>query len=276
MDFSLMTYTVAPGQPGGLQTLEEMADFAAELGFGALELSAGNLDGRPASEFGAICRDRGLAVSCVNGGANLTAGDDADFADGIDRARSYIETATTLDCPVIMIVPARAAGIEDKPRALARMAEGLRVVVEEAAGAGVTVTVEDFPNLLTPCSTIAEMQELLALVPGLMLNYDNGNWIVGGDDPVEAARVFAGRIANVHIKDWEPDPDRSRIQTADGSWIRGGLHGEGIIDQRAVLQALIEAGYDGWLAYEYEGVMDHVEATRRGMAYLREVMEELN
>ena len=73
MDFSLMTYTVAPGQPGGLQTLEEMADFAAELGFGALELSAGNLDGRPASEFGAICRERDLAVTCLNGNGHLPA-----------------------------------------------------------------------------------------------------------------------------------------------------------------------------------------------------------
>jgi len=271
-----MTYTVAPRQPGGLQTLEEMADFAVELDFGALELSAGNLGERSAEDFGAICRDRGLAVSCINGGANLVAEDDAVFQAGLQQALGYIEMANTLACPTIMIVPAPAVSMEDKPRALARMAEGLREVVAEAGPAGVTVTVEDFPNLLTPCCSIAELSELLALAPGLMLTYDNGNWIIGGDDPVEAVQAFAGRIANVHIKDWEPDPNQSRIRTADGRWLRGGLHGEGIIDHQAVFAALIEAGYDGWLAYEYEGPLDHVEATRRGMAYLRGVLDGLN
>ncbi len=268
MKFSLMTYTVA----GALETLEEIADLAVEVEFEGLELSAGGLKGRPASEFGAICRDRGLAVSCINGGADLVAEDDAEFAAGVDQAREYIEMAGELDCPVIMIVPARAASMEDKPRATARMGEGLGIIVDEAKSAGVTVTVEDFPNLLTPCSSIAEMEDLLGRAPGLMVNYDNGNWIVGGDDPVAAARAFAGRIANAHIKDWEPDPDQSRIQTADGSWIRGGLHGQGMIDHAAVFAALIETGYDGWLAYEYEGVLDHVEATREAMPYLREVL----
>jgi len=269
MRFSQMTYTVAPGQPGGLQTLEEMADLAAELEFGALELSAGNLGERPAAEFGAICRERGLEVSCINGGANLVAEDAEEFAAAVETARGYLAMAVELDCPVIMIVPARADSMEDKPRATARMAEGLRVIIAEGRELGVTVTVEDFPNLLTPCSSIAEMQDLLERAPGLMVNYDNGNWIVGGDDPVEAVEAFAGRIANVHIKDWEPDPTQSRIETADGNWLRGGLHEEGIIDHAAVFAALETAGYDGWLAFEYEGVMDHVEATRLGMRYLR-------
>lgn len=275
MDFSLMTYTVQPSQPGGLRTLEEMADFAVELGFGALELSAGNLGERPAAEFGDICRERGLAVSCINGGANLVAEDEAVFDAGLRQALGYIEMAGPLDCPTIMIVPAPAASVEDKPRALARMAEGLRTVLAEAEPAGVTVTVEDFPNALTPCCSIADVRGLMELAPGLMLTYDNGNWIMGGDDPVDAVHAFSGRIANAHIKDWEPDPDRARKPTADGRWLRGGLHGQGIIDHASVFAALIETGYDDWLAYEYEGPLNHVEATRLGMEYLRRTLAEV-
>ena len=272
MRFSLMTYTVAPSQPGGLHTLEEMADLAVELEFGALELSAGNLGDRSAEGFGAICRDHDLAVSCINGGANLVGKDDGEFAGGLEKALEYVAMARQLDCPTIMIVPARAESVEDKPRAAERLAEGLRLVVDEARGSGVTVTIEDFPNLLTPCSSIAEVRYLLDAVPGLMLTYDNGNFIIGGDDPVQALRELGGRVANAHIKDWEPDPDQRRIRTADGRWLRGGLHGQGIIDHRAIFEELISQGYGGWLAFEYEGPMDHVQATRLGMQYLTDVL----
>lgn len=276
MDFSLMTYTVQPTQPGGLQSLEEMADFAVELGFGALELSAHNLAGRSAAEFRAICSDRGLRVSCINGGANLVAEDEATFAAGLNQAREYLTLAQELDCPTIMIVPTPAASLDDKPRARARMAEGLRALVAEAQPLGVTVTVEDFPEVLTPCCSIADVRALLELVPGLMVTYDNGNWIIGGDDPVEAVHACAGRIANAHIKDWELSPTPSRKQLPDGRWVRGGLHGQGIIDHAAVFAALRETGYDGWLAFEYEGPLDHVEATRRGIQYLRSVLAGTN
>ncbi len=275
MRFSLMTYTVAPSQPGGLQTLEEMADLARELEFEAMELSAGNLGDRSADEFGAICRDRGLAVSCINGPADLAAVDQGDFQAGLDQARGYIEMAGTLDCPVIMLIPGRAASIEDKPRAAARIAEGLQQVVTEAEGAGVTVTLEDFPNLLSPYASVEEIRYLLERVPGLRLTFDNGNFLVAGDDPVQALKAFADRVVNVHIKDWEPDPDRRRIQCADGTWLRGGLHGHGLIDHRAIFAELLKMGYAGYLAFEYEGIINHVQATREGMAYLRQVLAEV-
>ena len=275
MRFSLMTYTVAPSQPGGLQTLEEMADLARELEFEALELSAGNLGDRSADEFGAICRDRGLGVSCINGPADLAAVEQGDFEAGLDQARGYIEMAGTVGCPIIMLIPGRAASMEDKPRAAARIAEGLQQVVAEAEGAGVTVTLEDFPNLLSPYASIEEIRHLLNEVPGLQLTFDNGNFVVAGDDPVQALKAFADRVVNVHVKDWEPDPDRRRIECADGSWVRGGLHGEGMLDHRAIFAELVRMDYNGYLAFEYEGVMDHVEATRQGMAYLRQVLAEV-
>ncbi len=275
MRLSLMTYTVHGGQPGGLETLEEIADFAREVGFSALELSARDLTTNEPSAAREICTERGLAISCLNGPADLAAADDEAFAAGLAQGRELIVAAAEMNCPVVMIIPGRADDPEDKPRAAARIAEGLRELVQVGEQAGVTVSIEDFPNLLAPYASIAEVRYLLDEAPGLGLTFDNGNWVVGGDDPVEAAREFGDRIVNCHIKDWEPDPDRRRIQLPDGSWIRGGLHGRGLLDHRAILEALVDTGYDGYLAFEYEGPMDHVEATRQGIAYLRGVLDEL-
>jgi len=276
MRFSLMTYTVHAGQPGGLESLEEIADFAREQEFSALELSARDLvDCEPAAARD-ICAERDLAISCINGPADLAAPTDADFAAGVAQGRELVEAAAAMDCPVVMLIPGRAASLEDKPRAAARIAEGLGELVRVGEQEGVAVTIEDFPNPLAPYASIQEVRELFDAAPGLGLTFDNGNWVVGGDDPVEAVRAFAAEIVNCHVKDWEPDPHRRRIQLPDGSWIRGGLHGEGLLDQRAILSALLEVGYDGYLAFEYEGVLDHLEATRRGMRYLRALANELN
>ncbi|MGD9496631.1 MAG: sugar phosphate isomerase/epimerase family protein [Armatimonadota bacterium] len=275
MRFSLMTYTVHGGQPGGLGTLEEIADFARELDFAALELSARDLQTHTPAQARAICAARGLAISCINGGAELAAQDEAQFAAGLAQGRGLIAAAAAMDCPVVMVIPGRALGPADKPRAAQRIAQGLCALVPDAEAAGIALSIEDFPSPLAPYASIAEIAYLLEAVPGLGLTFDNGNWVVGGDDPVAAVQAFGDRIVNCHVKDWEVDPTQSRIQLPDGRWMRGGLHGQGILDHRAILSALMAVGYDGTLAFEYEGVMDHVEATRQGMAYLRGVLEDL-
>lgn len=276
LDFSLMTYTVHGGQPGGIDSLEGIADFASELGFAALELSAGrDLAEHAPAEIADLCRARGLALSCINGAASLSARDSAEFAAGLQKAREMVDAAAAMGCPVVMLIPGMAESEADLPRAAERIVEGLREVIPYAERAGVTVTIEDFPNPLAPYASIAQVRYLLDNAPGLRLTFDNGNWLIGGDDPVAAIDEFADEIVNVHIKDWEPDPNEGSKTTPDGTAIRGGLHGEGILDQPAILRRLVEVGYDGILAYEYEGVEDHQEATRRGMAYLRGLLGEI-
>lgn len=275
MKFSLMTYTVAPSWPGGCQSLEAMADLATELGFEALELSAGNLGDRSAAEFAKICSERELAVSCINGGANLADPDDSEFAQGLDQARHYVEMATRMECSQVMLIPGFAANEGDKQRAAERIAEGLTQMVEYAGERGVLITLEDFPNAMAPYRTIAEMRWLLETVPGLRLTYDNGNWMLGGDDPLAALKALGSYAINVHLKDWEVDPDQSRMQMPNGTWVRGGKHGRGLIDHKAVLGELKAQGYGGYMAFEYEGVGDHTLATREGVEYLRGVLAEL-
>lgn len=275
MKFSLMTYTVAPSWPGGCQSLEEMATFAAGLGFEALELSVGNLGGRPAAEFGRLCADNGLAVSSINGGCPLVSFEAEPFQAGLDEGKRMVDMAVELDCKVIMPLPGMAPSVEEKPQVAARVAEGLREIVAYAAPAGITVTLEDFPNPLSLNGSIAELEYLLTAAPGLALTFDNGNWMIAGDDPVEALMALRDHVANVHLKDWEEKPEQQGMRLPDGRYIRGGKHGRGLIDQVGVLNGLKEIGYTGYLAFEYEGPGDHQDATREGVSYLRGVLDAL-
>jgi sugar phosphate isomerase/epimerase len=56
----------------------------------------------------------------------------------------------------------------------------------------------------------------------------------------------------------------------DGRHYRSALIGEGAIDNRACLQAMKDAGYDGCINIEYEGdTYPAAEAVRRATSYLR-------
>jgi len=100
-------------------------------------------------------------------------------------------------------------------------------------------------------SRVRRLQEAFDLIeehPELRLLLDTAHLMIAGDDPTEAVRRAAGRIAAVHFKDWSPKFGRACHRFARGFTELG----EGIVDLRSVLQALREIGYTGWVVAELD------------------------
>lgn len=278
MRLSLMTYTMHPVLNSGKIDMPGLFAFAGANGFDAVEFSFADLY-RIDFEMVKDSLDKsGLKTSCINGFFSLAAEDEDSFMQAVAGAVKMVDDAVKLQCPCIMVVPYNGSdicGTEDKPRAAARIVQGLREVVKYAEAFNITVTVEDFPDPLLPLGTVQEIGYMLSNVPGLQLTLDNGNFIPSGDNVMEAYALFKKYIANVHIKDWEYSPDERGILCAGGKRIRGGSHGKGLIDQAKLLQALKADGYHGYLAFEYEGVLDHAEETVNGIKYIKRLLESL-
>jgi len=109
---------------------------------------------------------------------------------------------------------------------------------------------------------------------------DTGHWTFGtGEDPADAVREFRDRIWHVHFKDCDPAVvAESRRQEWDGLTSTGhGVFcelGKGSVDFPAVLAALREVGYDGWIVVEQDilpGMGDPKESARRNREYLRSI-----
>jgi len=89
------------------------------------------------------------------------------------------------------------------------------------------------------------------------LTLDTGHASLGGIDPVEVIRAHPGRIAHVHCKDIRRDVfDRER---AGGSSFLDGVlagmftvPGDGGLDYGAVMRALADIDYAGWIIIEAE------------------------
>lgn len=146
--------------------------------------------------------------------------------------------------------------------------------------AGVRTVVHQ--HLGTLIETGAEVRRLMEMTdPDLLgICLDTGHWTFGtGENPVDAVREFRDRIWHVHFKDADPAVmAESRRQGWHGLESTGhGVFcelGKGAVDFPAVLAALREIGYDGWIVVEQDvlpGMGKPKESARRNREYLASI-----
>jgi inosose dehydratase len=125
--------------------------------------------------------------------------------------------------------------------------------------------------------TRAELEELLRRVPPrtLKLVWDVGHALYAGVDPIEMVRAHPDRIAYVHLKDVDGGVletlRRERRGFADGIRQRVFTElGRGLLDVSALLAALREINYSGWLMVEQDSTwLAPAESARVSRDYLR-------
>jgi len=94
--------------------------------------------------------------------------------------------------------------------------------------------------------------------PSVGLTVDTGHAALGGLDPVALIRSHPDRVAHVHCKDVRGDVFREVVLDGEGSFLAGVLAGmftvpgDGSLDYAAVMKALAEIGYAGWIIVEAE------------------------
>lgn len=95
--------------------------------------------------------------------------------------------------------------------------------------------------------------------PALRANLDTGNFLLVGQNPVDAARELGPLVALVHLKDFRRAGPADTVHVykgLDGAGYTGTVTGEGMVDLPKIVDVLRSAGYSGWLSLEYEGGAD--------------------
>jgi len=140
--------------------------------------------------------------------------------------------------------------------------------VEAAARWGVRVGLHNHMGSLV--ETQPQLDEFLARCPGCGLILDTAHLAAVDGDPTAIVRKYADRLVAMHLKDWiltDPDAD---------AWYRRGRFcelGAGNIglDNIAVMRALVDAGYDGWVFVEHD---THLQDPYLDLAHSREYLKQ--
>ncbi|MEA5013043.1 MAG: sugar phosphate isomerase/epimerase family protein [Candidatus Limiplasma sp.] len=216
-----------------------------------------------------LAREEGLAISGLTNGYSwtlpMTSARESTRRAGEDAMKRALEGAALLGADSLLIVPGYArtefvtpSEVHPVPVALERARAGVERAAQYAGEVGVSLNVEVVWGgmLRTP----EEMRRFFEEVdsPFLGLYLDTGN-VYPECGPVEWIHAMGGAIRRVHVKDYLPG--------------RPGLEafcslGKGQVDFRAAVQALKNAGYDGWLGAEHH-IAKNVPEAAHTLDFLR-------
>ena len=276
MKIAMMTYTMARGlKPGERFDIEALCGFTRELELDAIDWVT--TYGYDASEIRKVTDDYGLKNVCHTIPCGINFPTPAERGAGCDALKTGIEAAVVLGADMVMLpVPGKEEFTREE--SFQNVIGGLGEVMDFADKAGVTVTVEHFPSFLSPFVVSADVNRAVQEIPQLRITYDNGNVTTGGEGTYEGFMNSADYIVHAHFKDFavcsERDPEARRC--LDGRYRRPVLLGDGAVDQLGSLRAMIDAGYTGYINFEYEGTeYSPRDATIEGVRRLRQMMASM-
>jgi inosose dehydratase len=263
-----VTVGILDGVPSGLDVLDHVAasgydgidlgpvgylaapdELAERLGERGLSL-AGGFVGLPFSEPDR-CRAAFGEVDAVIDILDRVCGD------GLAGRPAPRPTLVDAGSPARVANPGRAAkdtslGLDED--GWKRFADGLQEVAARFRERGHEPTFH--PHTATYVEAVWEIERFLELTDVGMC-VDTGHVVVGGGEPAECIRRWSDRINHIHVK----DVDRTRVASiieerlpVQEIWRRRAFPalGTGDLDLNAVVEAIKDIGYSGWVVVEQD------------------------
>ena len=251
-------------QRGG--TLKEWLVKVKQLGFEGLECDYADLERDPKA-FAAMLAEVGLEIASVPYFFF--------FERGVDpqKIRTVVCNVAAAGGKKLLAIPGELDGT--CPNALDRMVEGLTILCKEAEQAGITVSLEDFGDIKSPCCSMEGLKYFFDRVPGLKFNMDTGNFLCMGADLLDSSCPFMDRLAHIHLKDWCLAPlyaDQAYLEATDGAKLYSSPVGGGVIPMEQALAMAEAAGYDGFCSAEHYGVADQWDFVVKSAAWMADHM----
>ncbi|MFP3904230.1 MAG: sugar phosphate isomerase/epimerase family protein [Armatimonadota bacterium] len=256
MKLSVMLFPFHAGMKDGdidvAPSLRQMKD----AGVTGIEANLPYADQTPAlwRELLHAASDLGLAHACFDIGVNLIGESAADRQEAVDTVVRSVDICRDIGCQTALVHGTRPSQGMTNDEGRKIYSEQLAKAAEGVEGSGVTLTIEDYgvyPEF--SCSS----RHVLDIVEGtgrddVKVTFDNGNFMLADEEPMDAYPVLIDRTVHVHLKDWESvDPEAERgLVSPGGTRYVGCEIGEGTARVGEVTQRLRSDGYDGWLSLE--------------------------
>ncbi len=276
-------------ESGAMQPLDVITK-AKEMGFEAIEFAGLTPpEGVSALEFAPVvrgaCAQAGLPIANYAATADLLCGSGGDLDAEILRVCGEVLVAEALGAPGMRHdagwgYPPQHPGPKSFGAALPRMTDGCRAITEFAAARGIRTMVENHGYF---CQDSCRVEKLIEAVghPNFGVLTDMGNFMCADEDPAQAVGRLAPYAFHVHAKDfhWKsgngPDPGEGWFPTRGGNRLRGAIIGHGEVPVVQCLRLLKNAGFDGVLSLEFEGLEDPIRGITIGLANLRRAVQDV-
>ena len=284
MKFSVTSYSFAGLTGSGKKQEIELIALAKEMGFDGIEFAEIHPpEGENKLSYANRLRQEAARVGipivayCV--GADLL----NDFDREISRLKTEADVACALGAPLMRHDASggyrreirRQRGFNE---ALPTLIDGYNAVTDYARTKGVRTCIENHGFFAQDSARV------MAIVGGVAdENFgalvDIGNFLCADEDPAVAVGNVAPYAFHVHAKDFhvkkgtELVPPDGFFMSRGGNYLRGAVIGHGAVPVQQCLKLLKNAGYNGYVTVEFEGVENAKTGVRWGLNTLKRVEE---
>lgn len=139
-----------------------------------------------------------------------------------------------------------------------------------AAAYGLTVSVHN--HMGAPVETQEQLETFFEKCPDCGVVLDTAHLAAMGGDPVAIVKKYPTRLSVIHLKDWLDQKPASECKWwgERGRFCELGAGNIGL-DNLAVMKALVEVGYDGWIHVEHD---THLQEPTKDLAISREYLRK--
>lgn len=285
MKYSVSSYSYSKLVSSGEYTETGLISLAKEMGFDGIEFAEIHApEGMDKKEYASLLRAEAqkheieIVAYCI--GANLI----YDSEQEIERLKAEVDVCECLGAPVMRHDASGGYGKDDKKRgmgfnnALPLIIAGYKAVTEYAKEKGIKTCIENHGFFAQDSARVE------AIINGV--NSDNfgalvdiGNFMCADENPAIAVGNVAPYAFHVHAKDFhlkkgtELVPPDGFFMTRGGNFLRGAIIGHGEVPVVQCLRILKNAGYNGYVTVEFEGMEDAKTGVKCGLNTLKKADE---
>ena len=290
MKVAVSSYSFSQAYRDGRLTLKDSIAKAKEMGFDGFEFVDFNVTSTKPENMTLEEYARDLRAEVDRVGihvTNFTVGADfqnKDVDEEVARLKGCVDIAEILGATGMRHDVAHGAA-PGKPyqsfdSLLPRLASGIKQVTEYAASKGIKTMSENHGFFAQDALRVEKLMNYVN-DPNYGWLVDMGNFTCADENPVTAVGRAAPYAFYAHAKDFhiktamDPDPGNGFFRSRGGNYLRGAIIGHGDVPVRQCLYALKRAGYDGFIAIEFEGLEDCILGVGIGLANLRRYISEI-
>jgi inosose dehydratase len=245
-------------------TLEEAFKAVRELGYTGFDCDYESIKNQGIEKFKEYCKLGFKIVSVYRF---------FDFGNIIDENEiiATVDLVEKVGCPKIMVIPGFYTDENRKKEQFQNMVKGITFLCEEAAKKGITVSVEDYDRIDSPCCLPDGLGAFLDAIPTLRFTVDTGNFYYSRSDLSAAYHRFKEKTVHAHLKDRsnvlitqgdEPAP------SLDGTPMYPAPVGGGILPIKNIVQDLLKEDYDGYFTVEMFGSANYYDYLEKSADFL--------
>ncbi|MBU0478584.1 sugar phosphate isomerase/epimerase [bacterium] len=191
-----------------------------------------------------------------------------EFNDQVEKVKRWLDVAGDVGAPVSRIFGGSISdrsNTEELKKALDKVIKGIELVLPSAEKNNVILALENHGGL--PCTGEEQVEVIKKMnSPFLKATIDVGNYMQCGQTGDEGTKIAAPYCKYVHFKDFKKDPTHKR-------GLRPTVIGKGDVDHAKCLQHIKNAGFDGFVALEYEGEEDETTGVPASVKFMKSVMK---